>query len=187
MRMTSCATALLAVAVVAFPVGAAIKAMNLAELMSVTDDAVHGTIVQKETVRLDAPWQDAVYTQITIEGTSLRTGEVGQFEVLFHGSHERSDDYVISEMPTLQDSRLGGTTVVFFEKGVEELGGKNLAHNWANLYRVEQVFGAPVLIGKGEGSAFVLNTAVTEVSSRVANTHVDLAKNGKKTIPGMGK
>ena len=64
----------------------AIKAMNLAQLMSITDDAVHGKIVDSETIRLDTPWQGAAYTKLTIEGTSLRSGEEGTFEVVFHGS-----------------------------------------------------------------------------------------------------
>lgn len=187
MRMTSCVTALVVAAVVALPVGAAIKAMNLGELMSITDDAVYGTIVKSESIRLDAPWPNAVYTQLTVEGESLRTGEAGVFEMVFHGSHERSDDYVISEMPALQDVRRGGKTVVFFEKDVADVAGKNVVHNWANLYRVEQVFGAPVLVGKGEGSAFELNASLEEVRTRVSSAHADILKNGKKKILGLVK
>ncbi|RKY19280.1 MAG: hypothetical protein DRQ55_11030 [Planctomycetota bacterium] len=185
--MTSCVTALVVAAVVALPVGAAIKAMNLGELMSITDDAVYGTIVKTESIRLDAPWPNAVYTQITVQGESLRSGESGRFELVFHGSHDRADDYVISEMPALQDVRLGGETVVFFEANVEDVFGKNVVHNWGNLYRVERVFGAPVVLGKGEGSAFELNAGLQEVRTRVSSAHAAILVSGKKKIPGLAK
>lgn len=187
MRMKTCAAALLAVAVVALPVGAAIKAMNLAQLMSITDDAVHGTIVDAVSIRADVPWQGAVYTKLTIQGTSLRSGEEGLFEVVFHGSHDRSEDYIISEMPDLKDSRKGGEVVLFIEKDVDGLGDLGLVHNWANLYRVESGFGQAVVVGKGKGSAFPENTALTTVRDLVRDTHTDLAKNGKALIPGMTK
>lgn len=187
MRLRPCAAALLVIAAVALPVGAAIKAMTLAELMSVTDDAVVGTIVEKGTVRLDTPWAGALYTRIVVQGESLRTGATGEFALVFHGSHERSDEYIVSEMPTLKDSRVGGQVVAFFEKAKEGGPPMDLVHSWANLYRVEESFGQPVVMGKGEGSAFPLNLTLGDVRNRVSATHVQLAKTGKLSIPGMAK
>lgn len=187
MRMTSCVAAVLAAAVLAVPVGAAIKAMNLAELMSITDDAVYGTIVEKSSVRLDLPWDGAIYTKLVVEGESLRTGETGLFEMVFLGSHDRADDFVVSEMPTLKDSRLGGKTVVLFEKAKQDLLGLNVVHSLANLYRVEEGFGQPVVIGKGEGFAFAQNTTLADVRVHVRDTHLQLAKLGKLHIPGLDK
>lgn len=187
MRIPKCVAALIAAAVVALPVGAAIKAMNLAELMSITDDAVHGTIIGKQSIQLDVPWQGAVYTKLTVQGQSLRSDESGVFELVFHGSHVRSDDYIVSEMPELMDSRIGGKVVVFFEKNVETVKGLNVVHSLANLYRVEAGFGQPVVIGKGEGMAFELNTSLADVVTRVRDTHTELAKTGKQSIPGLDK
>jgi len=187
MRMKSCVAALLATAIVALPVGAAIKAMNLAQLMSITDNAVHGTIIAKQSIRVDAPWPNAVYTKLTIEGASLRTGEVGTFEVVFHGSHDRRDDYIISEMPDLKDTRVGGEVVAFLEQDAPQVAGLDVVHSWAGLYRVERGFGQAVVIGKGKGSAFPANTALAEVNQRVLTTHADIAKLGKSPIPGRDK
>ena len=184
MRVLKYALAFSAAALLALPVTAAIKAMSLRELMGITQNAVHGKIVARDTVRLNHPWENALYTRVTIEGESLRTGEQGRFQVVFHGSHSPDDWYGISSMPTLQDSRTGGETVVFFAEH-PMLPGQNLVFDWSGLYRVEQGFGEPVVIGKGEGMAFAENTRLSEVRTRVSARHAELANAPK--APGLSK
>jgi len=184
MRLKSIVAALACAAVLSVPLTAAIKSMTLRELMEVTEDAVHGTIVARDTVRLDHPWKGALYTRLTIEGESLRTGEEGTFQVVFHGSHEKDDWYGVSSMPTLQDSRLGGETVLFFTEH-PLLPGQNLVYDWSGLYRVERGFGEPVVIGKGEGLAFAENTKLTDVAARIRATHSELSRVQK--APGLSK
>ena len=145
MRVSRCVLAVTAALALAVPLTAAIKSMSLRELMEVTQDAVHGKVVARDAVRLDHPWKDALYTRLTVEGESLRTGEKGTFQVVFHGSHEKDDWYGVSSMPTLQDSRLGGETVLFFTQH-PLLPGQNLVYDWSGLYRVERGFGEPVVI-----------------------------------------
>ncbi len=175
MRMKWCVAAALLSATIAVPVSSAIKAMNLEELMSITNDVVSGTILDKDSIELDHPGDGAVYTRLTVKGESLRTGKKGTWELVFHGSHDPADRYIMSEMPTLQDSRVGGEIVVFFEVD-KKLDDRNHAHSWANLYRVEKGFGEPVVIGKGEGAAFEKNTRLVDVRERVATTHAALLK-----------
>jgi hypothetical protein len=185
MRLKSTFAVALAATLLAIPVGAAIKAMTLRELMQVTHEAVQGKIIGRETVRLNHPWEGAVYTQLTIEGESLRTGEKKTYEVVFHGSHETEDWYGVSTMPSLQDSRLGGETLVFFAKH-PLLPGKSLISNSAGMYRLELGFGAEkILMGKGEGAAFATNTKLTDVRKQVLVTHADLARVVK--TPGLSK
>lgn len=174
MRVTRCITALAVLTAIAAPTVAAIKAMDLKELMSITSDAIHGRIVSKDTFEMDRPREGSVYTKLVVEGESLRTGQAGTFEIVFHGSHDVRDAYTISEMPTLQDTRVGGEIVAFFDKN-EWRHGKNVVFDFSGLYRVEQGFGAPVLIGKGEGAAFVENTKLLDVRTRVASVHAELA------------
>ena len=184
MRVSKCVLAVTAALALAVPLTAAIKSMTLRELMEVTKDAVHGKIVARDTVRLDHPWKDALYTRLTIEGESLRTGEEGTFQVVFHGSHEKDDWYGVSSMPTLQDSRLGGETVLFFDEH-PLLPGQNLVYDWSGLYRVESGFGEPVVVGKGEGLAFAENTKLSDVSARIRATHLELSRAAK--APGLSK
>jgi len=161
------ATAL--VAAVTVPVVAAIKAMNLRELMEITNDVVLGEVVGKTTFVDDHEMEGAVYTTLTVQGESLRNGEVGTYEVTFLGSHDPADEFVISEMPALQDVRLGGEVVLFTESQAD-FGGRNVAHSWANAYRVERSFGEPVVMGKGEGSAFPTNMTLVSVREQVRAT-----------------
>jgi hypothetical protein len=184
MRVSKCVLALSAAALLAIPVTAAIKAMNLRELMEITQDAVHGKITARDSFRLDHPWEGALYTRLTIEGESLRTGEKGTFQVVFHGSHEKSDWYGISTMPTIQDSRLGGETIVFFGEH-PMLPGQNLVSSFASTYRVESGFGQPVVVGKGEGMAFPENTKLVDAATDIRAMHAELSV-GQKS-PGLGK
>ena len=184
MRVSKCVLALSAAALLAIPVTAAIKAMTLRELMEVTTDAVHGKIVARDTVRLDHPWEGALYTRLTVEGESIRTGEEGTFQVIFHGSHDKDDWYGISSMPTLQDSRTGGETVLFFGSH-PLLPGQNLVYNYAGLYRVEMGFGEPVLVGKGEGMAFPENAKLSDVRTDIRSTHA--TRTALPKTPGLSK
>jgi hypothetical protein len=184
MRVSKCVVAFAAAALLALPVAAAIKAMTLKEIMEITQDTVHGTIVDREVISLDWPREGAVYTQLTVEGESLRTGKAKTVKVVFHGSHRTEDWYGVSSMPTLQDTRLHGETVLFhYEHPL--LPGHNLVPNLAALYRVERGFGEPVLVGKGEGAAFAENTALTSVREQVRATHVELSRAVK--APGLNK
>lgn len=184
MRVSKCVLALSAAALLAIPVTAAIKAMTLRELMEVTTDAVYGKIVARDTVRLDHPWEGALYTRLTVEGESLRTGEKGTFKVVFHGSHDQDDWYGISSMPTLQDSRTGGETVLFLGEH-PLLPGQKVVFNYAGLYRVEKGFGEPVVVGKGEGMAFPENTRLADVTTDIRATHAELTVAPKS--PGLSK
>ncbi len=184
MRVLKCALAVSAAALLAIPVTAAIKAMTLQELMEITQDAVRGKIVARDTVRLDHPWENALYTRLTVEGESLRSGEKGTFQVVFHGSHSRDDWYGISSMPTLQDSRLGGDAVLFFGEH-PMLPGQKVVFNLAGLYRVEAGFGEPVLVGKGEGMAFPENTRMVDAATSIRATHAELL--AAKKSPGLSK
>ncbi len=168
------ATALAVTTAVALPAAAAIKALTLSELMQVTSDAVHVKILGKSSFRLDFPLEGAVWTKLTVSGTSLRTGEPVSTELVFLGSHDPKDQYGISEMPTLQDTRVGGEAVVFFQHDTQMPTAMNRIWDLSGVYRVEKAFGTPVLVGKGEGFAFPENVKLADASGAVRSTHLAL-------------
>lgn len=182
MRVMTCVISLFATLVVALPAPASIKAMTLSELMSVTQDTIHGKITARETVRLSHPWPDAVYTQLTIVGENARTGEPQESKVVFHGSHEAADEYTISEMPTLQETRVGAEVIAFISKR-KDMEGRYLLHNLGGVFRVERAFGKPVLQGKGPGFAFEKNEKLAVARDRVRQVHVEqLAAKKKQSL-----
>lgn len=174
MKVRTLAAGLLGAALLAAPALAAIKAMTLAELMAITTDAVQGRITAKSSFALDYPFEGAVYSKLTIEGESLRTGAAVSTSVIFLGSHDPADQYGTSEMPTLQDTRVGNEVVVFHARDEQFPGGANVVHNLASVFRVEQSFGTPVLMGKGEGSAFVENLRLADATALIKSTHLSL-------------
>ena len=170
----------------ALPAVASIKAMTLKELMSITSGTIHGTIVARETVQRDFPQAGAVYTLLTISGENVRTGEPAEIQVAFHGSHDVADRYTISEMPTLQDTRVG-TEVLAFHNARKELDGRKVVYDYSGLYRVERAFGKPVVMGKGEGFAFHKNEKLDVARARVRQVHQEQLVAKQKLKLGSGK
>ena len=178
---------LLVGALAALPAVASIKAMDLEETLEIHSDVLHGTIVSKDTLVLDHPEAGSVYTRLTIEGTSVITGEELTTTAVFMGSHDPKDRFNHSEMPELKDVRLGNEVVVFTFAD-ERLEGRNLIYNLGGVFRVERGFGEPVVIGKGEGFAFEANARLDEVTRSVRDTwEVVLAKRALQTTDPSGK
>jgi hypothetical protein len=174
MRIRNLAAALLGAALLATPVLAAIKAMTLAELMAITTDAVHGRIVAKSSFGVDYPFEGAVYSRLVVEGESLRTGKPVTSTMVFLGSHDPADNFGTSEMPTLQDTRVGTEVVAFIVRDDKFPGGADVVENLASVFRVEQSFGTPVLMGKGEGTAFAENLRLADAAALIKTTHESL-------------
>ena len=175
MRLSKSIAVALGVALVAVPAIASIKAMTLKELMAVTTEVVDARIVAKRSVKLDWPMEGAVYTALSIEGVSLRTQQPVKTDVFFLGSQDPADQFGTSEMPTLQDTRVGSQAVIFYAKDKDIPGRLNLVYDLSGVYRVEQAFGAPVVVGKGEGFAFAENVKLDDVRTHVRAAHLELA------------
>ena len=175
MRFKKIAAALIGAAVLAVPVTAAIKAMTLSELMDITTDTALVRIIDKTTFHSDWPASGMVWTKLKVQGESLRTGEKVDTDVYFLGSHDPRDDYGTSEMPTLQDTRIGADAVVFWTKNLESPDQINDLGGLSGVYRVEKGFGEPVVIGKGEGFAFAENIKLSDARTLVHKTHLELA------------
>lgn len=161
---------------------AAVKAMTLSELLSMSSDVVHATITAKSTFRTTTNMHDeeAVYTKLHVQGTSLMSGQAVDTDVVFMGSHSAADGFATSEMPTAQDTRVGNEIVLFFHDHPEELPvAAHVVHNFAEVFRVERAFGLPVLMGKGDGSAFPENVLLSEAHSRVKAAADALKAQGK--------
>ena len=174
MRLSKSIAVALGLALVAVPAIASIKAMTLKELMTVTTDVVDVHILAKDSFKLDWPMEGAVYTRLSVEGVSLRTQEPVKTDVVFLGSHDPADQFGTSEMPTLQDTRVGSQAVIFFGKDQDIPGRLNVAYGLHCIYRVEEAFGAPVVIGKGEGFAFTENLKLDDVRTQVRAAHLEL-------------
>ena len=176
MRFIKSVAVALGLALVALPAGAAIKAMSLSELMTITTDVVRVKILDKSTFHLDWPFPGCVYTKLKVEGESLRTLEPVATDVVFLGSHDARDAFSVSEAPTPQDTRVGSDAVIFFFRDPDMPGAvNNRIFGLDGVYRVEPGFGTPVVIGKGEGFAFPDNVKLADVRAAVRATHLELA------------
>jgi hypothetical protein len=182
MRFPKIAVAALGALVLAVPTTAAIKALTLPELMAINSEAAQVRILEKTTFASDFPLPGVVWTRMKVQGESLRTGLPVAAEDVFLGSHEPADGYGTSEMPLLQDTRVGADAVMFWFREAAMPGQPNVLSDLSTVYRIEKGFGEPVLMGKGEGFAFPANVKLADARALVLKTHLELA--AAATAPG---
>ncbi len=182
MKFPRAALVVAGLALVTVPLFAAVKAMTLSELMELTQDTALVHIVDKTTFTSDLPFEGAVFTRLTVKGESLRTGDEVSTQIIFLGSHDPADHFASSEMPTLQDTRVGGDAILFLYRDATMPGTPFRVSSHADVYRVERAFGTDVVIGKGEGAAFTENVPLVVARDRVRQT--DVAQRAAKSQAG---
>jgi hypothetical protein len=175
MRFSKIAAAALGAAMLAVPTTAAIKALTLSELMTINTEAAQVRVLEKTSFASDYPLAGVVWTKMKVQGTSLRTGEALTTEVVFLGSHDPKDGYGTSEMPTLQDTRVGADAVMFWFRDEAMPAKLNVVSDLSAVYRIEKAFGEPVVVGKGEGFAFPENVKLADAGELIRKTHLELA------------
>ncbi len=176
MRFITIGAAALGAAMLAVPSPAAVKALTLTELMTINTEAAQVRILGKSRFASDYPLAGVVWTKMEVQGVSLRTGEPVTTEVVFLGSHEPQDGYGTSEMPTLQDTRVGGEAVMFWFRDEAMPERLDVVSDFSAVYRIEKGFGEPVLVGKGEGLAFPENVKLVDAAATIRATHLELAR-----------
>src|SRR5262245_8545487 len=162
LRFSKAALASAAGLAVAATLGLAqIERLDLTQMVSKTDDAVVGKIVQSRVVRTDDPVPELYFTTLTIEGKSLYRDEPVTVDVTFAGGFISPTEGVFnSEAPSADDVKLGNRVVAFF-KHSENMGngvsGNALYAAHGGLYRVFNSTQGPVVLGRGNGYALSRN------------------------------
>jgi hypothetical protein len=152
---------------------AQIERLDLAQMVQKTDDAVLGTIVGRNVIRIDHPVDgpELYFTSLTIEGTSMSTGQPSTVDVWFGGGFVSETEGVFnSEAPSADDQRIGNRVVAFY-KFTENMGG-DLAGNalmcWhGGLYRTFESRQGTVVQGRGNGYAVPSNVRLAELTTQV--------------------
>lgn len=152
---------------------AQIERLDLTQMVSKTDNAVLGTIVKKEVIRIDHPddGPELYFTTLTLEGRSLRNDESVTVDVTFAGGFVDAEHGVNnSEAPSADDVRIGNRVVAFY-KWTPNMGG-NLAANaiyaaHGGLFRTFENRGQTTVLGRGEGYAIPTNVAITKLRNDV--------------------
>ena len=175
MRPLPLAMPLTAVAcLVAAALGTAqIERLDLSQMVSKTDNAVFGTITNKDVIRIDHPKDgpELYFTTLTIEGRSLRNDEAVTVDVTFAGGFIDSEHGVHnSEAPSADDVRVGNRVVAFY-KWVDNMGG-DLAGNalyaaHGGLFRTFEARNGTVVQGRGEGYAVPTNVGLAALKQQI--------------------
>jgi len=154
---------------------AQIERLTLDQMVTATDDGVHGTIISRDVFRVDHPVDgpELYYTNMTIQGHSLKTGAETQVTVTFPGGWiDRENGVDNSEAPTANETRVG-REIVAFHKWIDNMGGdvagNALYASHGGLYTTfENRKGVTVIQGRGPGYAVERNVAVGVLRNQVA-------------------
>lgn len=158
---------------------AKIKALTLEQMVAETDDAVVGEIVQKEVFSFDHPTDgpDLFFTNLTIEGSSLKNGSPSTVVITFAGGFTEDGRGVWnSEAPSAEDTKVGNRVVAFY-KHTTNMGGDLEANSLyaahGGLYRTIKSRRGVVVQGRGTDFAIPSNIALAELDERI--TMIDKA------------
>ena len=153
---------------------AQIERLDLAQMISKTDNAVVGQIIDREVFRVDDPVDgpELYFTTLTVQGKSLYDGRQLTVPVTFAGGFITPDEGVYnSEAPSADDVRIGNQVVVFY-KWTDNMGGQVAANalyaSHGGLYRVVPGTRDRIVLGRGDGYAISSNTSLTGLTTAVA-------------------
>ena len=154
---------------------AQIERLDLPQMVQKTDDALFAEIISKEVIRIDHPTDGAelYFTHMTLEGTSLVTGETETVTVTFNGGFiDDSNGVWNSEAPSADDTKIGNKIVAFY-KAIDNAGG-DLACNYlyaghGGLFRTVDSPKGTVIMGRGEGYAIQSNTRMEDMITAIEN------------------
>lgn len=153
---------------------AQIERLDLRQMVRKTDDAVIGTIVGSEVIRVDHPVDgpELYFTFLSIEGRSLHDDTSINVEVAFPGGFVDEENGVFnSEAPSADDIRVGNQVVAFY-KWIDNMGGDVAANalyaSHGGLYRTFEHEGKVVVQGRGEGYAIDSNVETPTLRQRIA-------------------
>lgn len=152
---------------------AQVERLNLAQMVSRTDNAVDGTIVERRVFRVDDPVDgpELYFTTLKIQGKSLADDAPVTIDVTFAGGFvSPTEGTYNSEAPSADEIKVGNRVVAFY-KHVDNMGGRVAANalyaSHGGLYRVAELKSGSVVLGRGDGYAVSTNQRVADLRTSV--------------------
>jgi hypothetical protein len=175
MKLSYLALAGLALATAGTLAVAQIERLDLPTMVSKTDGTVYGSIVGKEVAKIVSPDPDGpvlYFTRITVDGTSLKTGQPTTVDMWFGGGFVSETEGVHnSEAPAADDVAIGNHVVAFY-KWEDNMGNGlqgNALYAWhGGLYRTFTNRSGDVIVqGRGDGYAVATNVKLSDLDDQI--------------------
>jgi len=161
-----------------FPLVAAIKAMNLEEMMGISTGVFYGQIIEKSYFKIDdGDERDVTFTRLTVRGRELTTGESATKELWYMGGIWDGRPDSPSTAPPEHKTRVGARAVFFYTRDLDLIdGGADEVFNFASVYQVQKGAGEETVIGNGKGSAIPVSVKLSDLTVRVRSVYQKLQK-----------
>ncbi|MCP3919969.1 MAG: hypothetical protein GY711_30945 [bacterium] len=148
--------------------------LNLSQMVSRIDNAVVGTITDKQYTQVSTPLSgDLYFTTLTIAGRSLVNGQPLTVEVSYMGAE--GEGVYSAEAPSADETKIGREIVAFYKW--EPNMGAGFASNalYAAHGGLYTTFlnrrGATIVQGRGEGYAVEKNVLLDKLDSDISTLH----------------
>ncbi len=168
-------TAALLLAAFGTPGDAQILRLDLPQMVAQTDGGIFGTIIHKETIRIDHPIDgpELYYTTLTIKGERLSDQQEATILVSYPGGFVDPDNGVYNSEEPAADVAMVGKRVVAFHKWSDNMGGdfasSALYASHGGIYPTfEDSRGQVIVQGRGDGYAVRSNTHLARLQHSVA-------------------
>ncbi len=152
---------------------AQILKVDLGQMVSSTDGAVYGTIINKETIRIDHPVDgpELYYTTLTIKGKDLVSNKSTVVSVSFPGGFIDAEHGVFNSEAPAEGVVAVGKQVVAFHKWSDNMGGdfasNALFASHGGVYSTFMSKGNVIVQGRGDGYAITTNTHLTRLQGSI--------------------
>ncbi len=152
---------------------AQILKVDLGQMVANTDGAVFGTIVDKETIRIDHPVDgpELYYTTLTIKGTDLASNKPTVVSVSFPGGFIDAENGVYNSEAPAKDVIAVGKKVVAFHLWSDNMGGdfasSALYGSHGGVYSTFENKGEVIVQGRGAGYAITTNTHLSRLQGDI--------------------
>jgi len=166
--------------------GASIERLTLRKMIAKADAGVVGEIIAHEVVAvpLDRDGEEMTFTNLTIAGHDLLSGDEATVTVSYHGGVLPGDrGGHTSEAPSQDDVKLGNRVVAFY-KWSDNMGGgyasNGLYASHGGLFRTFTDKGGRVVVqGRGQGYAVDRNVRLKALRTSARQHRDDLARERK--------
>ncbi|MCA9001071.1 MAG: hypothetical protein KDB61_04045 [Planctomycetes bacterium] len=152
---------------------AQILKVDLSQMVASTDGAVYGTIISKETIRIDHPIDgpELYFTTLTIDGRDLATNAPKKVSVSFPGGFIDAEHGAYNSEAPAEKVVAVGKQVVAFHKWSDNMGGdfasNALFASHGGVYSTFESKGEVIVQGRGDGYAVPRNVRLDRLQESV--------------------
>lgn len=153
----------------------AILELNLDEIVTQSDQAVYGEVIERSVHKVVTEESTDYYTTLTIEGRLVGSKTPVTVDVTYGGGFISEEEGVYnSESPSDAETQVGRSIVAFYkwQDGFAGAGANALYNAHGGLFRTDVGPAGTIVLGRGKGYAIDRNIGLTKLDGEVTSIRI---------------